>query len=139
MSQLPPFHLAIPVRELEKTRTFYKTILDCKEGRSSEIGVDLDCFGHQLVLHIADHQSQDNSNHVDGHDVPVPHFGVVLTMEEWKGLADRIKNHHMNFIMEPYIHFKWEPGDQATMFFKDPSGNALEFQAFQNLDQLLAK
>ncbi|HSI74462.1 MAG TPA: VOC family protein [Lunatimonas sp.] len=139
MSSLQPFHLAIPVRELQETRTFYNTILNCKEGRSSDRWVDLDFYGHQLVLHIADNVGEENSNPVDGHDVPVPHFGVVLTMDNWNELADRLKNHQVRFIIEPYLRFKGEVGEQATMFFKDPSGNALEFKAFKNLDQLFAR
>ena len=140
MNRLQPFHLAIPVRELQETRTFYNTTLNCKEGRSSEQWVDLDFFGHQLVLHITPFVSeQKDSNPVDGHDVPVPHFGVVLTMKDWNSLAERLKEHGMDFIIEPYVRFKGEPGEQATMFFKDPSGNALEFKAFENIDQLFAK
>ncbi|WP_158859821.1 VOC family protein [Lunatibacter salilacus] len=139
MSSLQPFHLAIPVRELQETRTFYNTILNCKEGRSSDRWVDLDFYGHQLVLHIADNVGEENSNPVDGHDVPVPHFGVVLTMDNWNKLADRLKNHQIKFIIEPYLRFKGEVGEQATMFFKDPSGNALEFKAFKNLDQLFVR
>lgn len=139
MSSLQPFHLAIPVRELQETRAFYNTILNCKEGRSSDRWVDLDFFGHQLVLHIADTISEENSNPVDGHDVPVPHFGVVLTMDNWNELAKRLKSHQVQFIIEPYLRFKGEVGEQATMFFKDPSGNALEFKAFKNMDQLFAK
>jgi uncharacterized protein len=139
MNSLQPFHLAIPVRELQETRTFYNTILNCSEGRSSDRWVDLDFFGHQLVLHIADTISEENSNPVDGHDVPVPHFGVVLTMDNWIALAERLKSHAIHFIIEPYLRFKGEVGEQATMFFKDPSGNALEFKAFKNLDQLFAK
>lgn len=139
MNSLQPFHLAIPVRELQETRTFYNTVLNCKEGRSSDRWVDLDFFGHQLVLHIADTVSEENSNPVDGHDVPVPHFGVVLTMDNWNELAERLKDHQTRFIIEPYLRFKGEVGEQATMFFKDPSGNALEFKAFKNIDQLFAK
>ena len=138
MSKLQPFHLAIPVKELDATRTFYNTTLNCQEGRSSDRWVDLDFYGHQLVLHIADHAGQDNHNSVDGHEVPIPHFGVVLTMEDWEDLADRLKKHGMQFIVDPYIRFKGEAGEQATMFFKDPSGNSLEFKAFQNIDQLFA-
>ena len=139
MSSLQPFHLAIPVRELEETRAFYNTTLNCKEGRSSDKWVDLDFYGHQLVLHIADQKNENQSNPVDGHEVPVPHFGVVLTMDDWNQLAERLKKQKIEFIIEPYIRFKGEPGEQATMFFKDPSGNALEFKAFQNIEQLFAK
>ncbi|MEO8820818.1 MAG: VOC family protein [Ginsengibacter sp.] len=139
MHHLQPFHLAIPVKELNETRRFYNTILNCEEGRSSDKWVDFNFYGHQLVLHIAEQQDKTNSNPVDGHDVPVPHFGVVLTMEDWNNLAERLKEQKIEFIIEPYIRFEGEPGEQATMFFKDPSGNALEFKAFQNLDQLFAK
>jgi extradiol dioxygenase family protein len=139
MTNVQPFHLAIPVKELQETRTFYNTILNCEEGRSSERWVDLDFFGHQLVLHIADTGGEKDSNPVDGHDVPVPHFGVVLTMDAWDELAERLKSQGVSFIIEPYIRFKGEVGEQATMFFKDPSGNALEFKAFKDIDQLFAK
>lgn len=139
MPQLRPFHLAIPVKELNETRSFYNTVLGCTEGRSSERWVDLDFYGHQLVLHIADNTNETKSNPVDGHDVPVPHFGVVLSMEDWNELAERLKKHEVKFIIEPYIRFEGEPGEQATMFFKDPSGNALEFKAFKDLGQLFAK
>ncbi len=139
MPQLRPFHLAIPVKELNETRNFYNTVLGCAEGRSSARWVDLDFYGHQLVLHIADNHQENKSNPVDGHDVPVPHFGVVLSLEDWNELADRLKKHQVKFIIEPYIRFEGEPGEQATMFFKDPSGNALEFKAFKDLGQLFAK
>jgi extradiol dioxygenase family protein len=138
MSQLRPFHLAIPVNDLKETRNFYTTVLGCKEGRSSNHWVDLDFFGHQLVLHMADKQQEQHSNPVDGHDVPVPHFGVVLTPDDWETLAERLKQHKVKFIIEPYTRFKGEPGEQSTLFFLDPSGNALEFKAFQNLNQLFA-
>jgi extradiol dioxygenase family protein len=138
MSQLRPFHLAIPVNDLKETRNFYTTVLGCKEGRSSNHWVDLDFFGHQLVLHMADKQQEQHSNPVDGHDVPVPHFGVVLTHDDWETLAERLKQHKVKFIIEPYTRFKGEPGEQSTLFFLDPSGNALEFKAFQNLNQLFA-
>lgn len=139
MTNVQPFHLAIPVKELQETRTFYNTILNCEEGRSSERWVDLDFFGHQLVLHIADNGGEMDSNPVDGHDVPVPHFGVVLTMDVWNELAERLKKQGVSFMIDPYIRFKGEVGEQATMFFKDPSGNALEFKAFKDIDQLFAK
>ncbi|MEO6812703.1 MAG: VOC family protein [Ginsengibacter sp.] len=139
MHGLQPFHLAIPVRELKETRRFYNTVLNCEEGRSSDKWVDLNFYGHQLVLHIAEIKEEVHSNPVDGHDVPVPHFGVVLAMDDWNHLAERLKMQKVEFVIEPYIRFKGEVGEQATMFFKDPSGNALEFKAFQNLDQLFAK
>jgi extradiol dioxygenase family protein len=139
MSDLQPFHLAIPVKELAETRHFYNTILKCTEGRSSEQWVDLDFFGHQLVLHISDQANQDHHNPVDGHEVPVPHFGVVLSMNDWQVLAKHLKDQGVSFVIEPYIRFKGLPGEQATMFFKDPSGNALEFKAFKDIGQLFAK
>ena len=139
MHGLQPFHLAIPVRELNETRRFYNTVLNCEEGRSSDKWVDLNFYGHQLVLHIAEIKEEVHSNPMDGHEVPVPHFGVVLTMDDWNLLAERLKMQKIEFVIEPYIRFKGEVGEQATMFFKDPSGNALEFKAFQNLDQLFAK
>ncbi|MCG8332008.1 MAG: VOC family protein [Chitinophagales bacterium] len=139
MNNIRPFHLAIPVKELDATRRFYNTVLNCREGRSSEQWVDLDFYGHQLVLHIAHREEEESHNPVDGHEVPVPHFGVVLTMEDWEELAERLKSHNIEFVIEPYIRFKGLPGEQATMFFKDPSGNALEFKAFKDLEQLFAK
>ena len=139
-NQLAPFHLAIPVKELKATRHFYNAILNCEEGRSSDHWVDLNFFGHQLVLHIAEIPADDpHHNPVDGHDVPVPHFGIVLSMDDWNKLADRLKKEGIAFIIAPYIRFQGQVGEQATMFFKDPSGNALEFKAFKNIDQLFAK
>ena len=140
MKTLQPFHLAIPVNNLEKNRTFYRGVLGCNEGRSSDHWVDFDFFGHQLVIHFKESkQEKEYSNPVDGHDVPVPHFGVVLEWQQWHDFADRLKEHDINFVIEPYIRFKGEVGEQATLFFKDPSGNALEFKAFKNMDQLFAK
>jgi extradiol dioxygenase family protein len=139
-NQLAPFHLAIPVKELKATRHFYNTILNCEEGRSSDHWVDLNFFGHQLVLHIAENPTDEpHHNPVDGHDVPVPHFGIVLSMDDWNELAERLKDKGITFIIAPYIRFQGQVGEQATMFFKDPSGNALEFKAFKNIDQLFAK
>jgi extradiol dioxygenase family protein len=135
-----PFHLAIPVTNLEICRTFYRDILQCKEGRSSKHWVDFNFFGHQLVIHQKENFNQQRiSNPVDGHDVPVPHFGVVLTWENWHSLADKLKTIHTNFIIEPTIRFKGEVGEQATMFFNDPENNALEFKAFKDIGQLFAK
>ena len=134
-----PFHLAIPVQNLEICRTFYRDILHCKEGRSDTHWVDFDFFGHQLVIHQKDDFiPQQISNPVDGHNVPVPHFGVVLSMEEWILLSQRLKKNSIKFIIEPTIRFKGKPGEQATLFFKDPEGNALEFKAFKNIEQLFA-
>ena len=141
MSPLRPFHIAFPVRDLEASRAFYGGVLGCPEGRSSDEWVDFDLFGHQIVAHVApipERQDSDHHNAVDGHDVPVPHFGVVLTLDDWRALADRVKAAGIEFVIEPYIRFEGEPGEQATMFFLDPSGNALEFKAFHDLSSLFA-
>ena len=136
---IQPFHLAIPVKNLEICRTFYRDILHCKEGRSDTHWVDFNFFGHQLVIHQKDSfEPQQISNPVDGHDVPVPHFGVVLKMNEWVKLSERLKDKNTQFIIEPTIRFKGKPGEQATLFFRDPEGNALEFKAFKDLGQLFA-
>ena len=137
---LQPFHLAIPVQDLEKCRAFYRDILQCEEGRSSDHWVDFNFFGHQLVIHQKKgFQPQRISNPVDGHDVPVPHFGVVLTREDWDQLAERLKANNTQFVIEPTIRFEGKTGEQATMFFNDPEGNALEFKAFKDMSQLFAK
>lgn len=137
-----PFHLAISVVDLEKCRLFYKEILDCSEGRSDTKWVDFNFFGHQLVIHqkpAAHSKEKQVSNPVDGRDVPVPHFGVVLDWDEWTALSERLKAKNIKFIIEPYIRFKGQVGEQATMFFLDPEDNALEFKAFKNIDQLFEK
>ena len=139
LNNLRPFHLALPVHNLEECRGFYRDILKMEEGRSGEKWVDFNFYGHQFVIHETGQKSNLKNNHVDGHGVPVPHFGVVLEMEDWKALAEALKKVKMDFIIEPYIRFKGEPGEQATMFFLDPSGNALEFKAFNNLESLFAK
>ncbi len=138
---LSPFHLAIPVDNLRTCRKFYGETLGCAEGRSSDQWVDFDFYGHQLVIHQMETAgaSDLDSNPVDGHDVPIPHFGVVLPWSSWEELASRLQGMNMSFIIEPYVRFQGQPGEQATMFFKDPAGNALEFKAFKNLDQLFAK
>ena len=134
-----PFHLAIPVQNLEICRAFYRDILQCKEGRSDTHWVDFNFFGHQLVIHQKDNfNPQQISNPVDGHDVPVPHFGVVLSMNDWHLLSQRLKKNGTKFIIEPTIRFKGKAGEQATLFFKDPEGNALEFKAFKDISQLFA-
>ena len=136
-----PFHLAIPVKDLKVMRAFYKDILGCSEGRSSEHWVDFNLFGHQLVIH----QKSDFkvpkplSNPVDGHDVPIPHFGVVLDWDVWTQLADNLKEKQVEFVIDPYIRFEGQVGEQATLFFLDPENNALEFKAFKNIDQLFEK
>lgn len=137
---LRPFHLAIPVYDLEKARLFYRDTLGLKEGRSSNHWVDFNFFGHQFVIHLKEKPSATDSsaNIVDGKEVPIPHFGVVLTMEDFQSFSQRLMDNNIDFIIAPYIRFKGEVGEQATMFFKDPSGNALEFKAFNNLDQLFA-
>ena len=137
---IQPFHLAIPVQNLEICRTFYRDILNCEEGRSTEDWVDFNFFGHQLVIHQKeDFKATRISNPVDGYDVPVPHFGVVLSWKDWHSLADRLKAVNMKFKIEPCIRFKGKVGEQATMFFTDPEENALEFKAFRDINQLFAK
>ena len=134
-----PFHLAIPVQNLEICRAFYRDILQCKEGRSDTHWVDFNFFGHQLVIHQKDNfNPQQISNPVDGHDVPVPHFGVVLSMNDWHSLSQRLEKNGTKFIIEPTIRIKGKAGEQATLFFKDPEGNALEFKAFKDISQLFA-
>jgi hypothetical protein len=134
-----PFHLAIPVHNLIIAREFYLKILGFVEGRSDEKWIDFNFYGHQLVIHDTGEKTTSNNNFVDGHGVPVPHFGVVLTMNKWQLLKERLKSKKINFIIEPYVRFQNLPGEQATMFFLDPSGNALEFKAFKNLDNLFKK
>ena len=135
-----PFHLAIPIKDLETCRVFYREVLGCEEGRSSQKWVDFNFFGHQFVIHEVDGLiTKSNSNPVDGKEVPVPHFGVVLKWEEWENLAEKLTNTSIDFVIEPYIRFKGGVGEQATMFFLDPEGNALEFKAFKDIDQIFAK
>ena len=139
MSSLNPFHLAIPVKEITETRYFYRDILGCEEGRSSEHWVDFNFFGHQLVLHIDSSKANIlNENSVDGKSVPVPHFGIVLDWDVFENFEKKISN-KVKFIIEPYIRFEGQAGEQKTMFFKDPSGNALEFKTFKNINQLFEK
>ena len=136
---LRPFHLAFPVHDLDAARSFYGDTLGCPEGRTADSWIDFDLFGHQIVAHLdPTAKPVAVSNPVDGHDVPVPHFGVVLTMDDWRALADRIKAAGVPFGIEPHIRFVGQPGEQATMFFLDPSGNALEFKAFADDAQLFA-
>ncbi|MGX5915458.1 VOC family protein [Aliidiomarina sp. Khilg15.8] len=135
-----PFHLAIPVDDLSKARSFYGDLMGCAEGRSADDWVDWDFFGHQLVTHVApDRILPPAHNAVDGHSVPVPHFGVVLSMADWQALADRLRAAKVEFVIEPYVRFEGQPGEQATMFFNDPAGNALEFKGFKDLNRLFAK
>ena len=134
------FHLAFPVKDLESSRQFYSEILGCKEGRSSEQWIDFNLFGHQIVAHLTPEASGiQHKNEVDADHVPVPHFGIVLPMDEFKSFADKLKNSGVEFIIEPKIRFQGEVGEQATMFFLDPSGNALEFKAFADFSQVFAK
>ncbi|GAA0734452.1 VOC family protein [Sphingomonas japonica] len=140
MSTLRPFHLAFPVHDLSAARAFYGGVLGCAEGRSSARWIDFDLFGHQIVAHLAETATRlAASNPVDGHAVPVPHFGVVLTMADWQALARRVEAVGIAFGIYPHIRFKGEIGEQATMFFCDPSGNALEFKAFADDAMLFAK
>ena len=137
---LRPFHLAFPVRDIAEARRFYGEVLGCAEGRSAADWVDFDFYGHQIVAHRVDTQGGDaGGNPVDGHDVPVPHFGVVLDMARWEALADRLRDAGVTFEIEPHVRFRGEPGEQATMFFRDPSGNAIEMKAFADLAALFAK
>ena len=138
-SMIRPFHLAISVSNLEKSRQFYKNILGCSVGRSSDKWIDFNFFKHQLVIHQSNNIQEQKYNSVDGHDVPIPHFGVILTMVDWKSLADRLKRYNIVFIIEPCIRFKGLAGEQATMFFSDPSGNSIEFKAFRDLEGELFK
>lgn len=137
---LTPFHLAIPVHDLAAARAFYGGLLGCAEGRSAAHWVDYDFFGHQLVCHVADGmRPAPVHNPVDGHAVPVPHFGVVLQLHDWHALADRLRAAGVHFVVEPHVRFAGQPGEQATLFLLDPSGNALEFKAFADIDvQLFA-
>ena len=141
MKKLQPFHLAIPVQNLEKCRVFYRDILQCKEGRSSESWVDFNFFGHQFVIHQKEgyEPKKGITNPVDGHDVPIPHFGVVLSWEDWIRLSEGLKAANTQFIIEPTIRFKGKVGEQATLFFNDPENNALEFKAFKDMSQVFAK
>lgn len=146
-NNLRPFHLAIPVHNLEECRRFYRDTLELPEGRSSDHWVDFDFFGHQLVIHLKEESTEvlatkkqkNSANPVDGKQVPIPHFGVVLDMESFRTFSEKLIKKNITFIIEPYIRFEGQVGEQATMFFKDPSGNALEFKAFHDLTQLFAK
>jgi uncharacterized protein len=141
--QLRPFHIAFPVDDLGAARHFYGTLLGCPEGRSAAEWIDFDLFGHQIVAHYkpasAPRSRGLGSNSVDGHDVPVPHFGVVLTQAQWKALAERVRGAGVTFVVEPHTRFEGQVGEQSTMFFLDPAGNALEFKAFADLGQLFAR
>ena len=137
---LRPFHLAFPVHDLAAARAFYGDLLGCTEGRSSEEWVDFDFHGHQIVAHLAPGTVADTAtNHVDGHGVPVPHFGLVLTMADWEALATRLEAANLDFVIAPTKRFRGKPGEQATMFFRDPSGNAIEMKAFADDAMLFAR
>lgn len=139
-AQMPPFHLAFPVHDLEAARRFYGGILGCPEGRSSAEWIDFNFYGHQIVTHLAPGEcGTQQLNAVDGHGVPVRHFGVVLSISQWESLAERLRIAGTTFVIEPYIRFKGEVGEQATMFFLDPSGNAIEIKAFADMRSLFAK
>lgn len=136
---LSPFHLAFPVHDLAAARAFYGGLLNCPEGRSSDEWIDFDFYGHQIVTHLApDACSPSTTNAVDGHGVPVPHFGLVMDMATWQNLANRLSG-KVDFVIAPYVRFKGQTGEQATMFFTDPSGNAIEIKAFADRSQLFAK
>jgi len=140
MSTLQPFHLAFPVDSLEQARAFYGTLLGCPEGRSAPDWVDFDFFGHQIVAHLSPGEAGHRSTSaVDGHAVPVRHFGVVLNLDQWEELAARLRAADTKFVIEPQVRFKGLVGEQATMFLLDPCGNALEFKAFKDIGQLFAK
>ena len=139
---LTPFHIAVQVRDIAEARRFYGNILGCSEGRSSPQWVDFNLYGHQFVCHLNPHLGADGKlashfNPVDGQGVPVPHCGVVLRPAQWAELAERVRHHNVDFVIEPYTRFKGQTGEQSTMFFLDPTGNALEFKAFQNFETQL--
>ncbi|WP_293293946.1 VOC family protein [Allomuricauda sp.] len=140
MQSISPFHVAVPVHNLEECRTFYRDVLGCEEGRSAEHWVDFNFFGHQFVIHYKPKSDEKtHTNPVDGKNVPVPHYGVVLPWDTFETFSKGLIEKGIEFVIEPYIRFKGEPGEQATMFFLDPAGNALEFKAFKDMGQLFAK
>ncbi len=137
---IPLFHLAFPVNDIAQARRFYGGLLGCPEGRSAPNWVDFDFYGHQIVAHLAPEETgARKTSAVDGHDVPVRHFGAILPMGEWERLARKLTDAGVSFIIEPHVRFKGEVGEQATMFFLDPSGNALEFKSFADMSQVFAK
>lgn len=140
MQKITPFHVAVPVHNLDECRTFYRDVLGCEEGRSAEQWVDFNFFGHQFVIHYKPKSKEEtHTNPVDGKNVPVPHYGVVLPWDTFQTFSKELIDKGIDFAIEPYIRFKGEPGEQATMFFLDPAGNALEFKAFKDMGQLFAK
>lgn len=137
---MSPFHLAFPVNDLAAARRFYGELLGCPEGRCSDEWIDFNFYGHQIVAHLApDQTGEARRNAVDGHGVPVRHFGIVLPMAEWQAMAERLKSAGTSFVIEPYVRFQGEAGEQATMFFMDPSGNAIEIKAFADISGLFAR
>lgn len=139
MTKLQPFHLAFPVDDLVVARKFYTEVLGCSTGRSSDHWIDFNLYGHQVVAHLAPEEAgKSNTNDVDGDNVPVRHFGIILEWGEWEKLSARLTEKDIQFIIEPHIRFKGEVGEQATMFFLDPSGNALEFKSFKDMEQVFA-
>jgi uncharacterized protein len=138
MNAIAPFHLAFPVHDLALAREFYGRLLGCSEGRSSDAWIDFNLFGHQIVAHLSPAHTADHHNPVDGRDVPVPHFGVVLDWSDFESLSARLREGGLKFVIEPHIRFAGQVGEQATMFFCDPSGNALEFKAFRDRSLLFA-
>jgi uncharacterized protein len=139
MPALTPFHLAFAVDDLEQSRRFYVDLLGCREGRRSARWIDLDLFGHQIVAHLSEQPRSTTQNPVDGHEVPVPHFGVILAWDDFELLAGRLRAAGVEFAIEPYLRFAGQPGEQMTMCFHDPSGNALEFKAFRDPAQIFAR
>ncbi|MDF0706713.1 VOC family protein [Flagellimonas okinawensis] len=140
MQKITPFHVAVPVHNLEECRTFYRDVLGCEEGRSDDHWVDFNFFGHQFVIHYKPKSEDDtHTNPVDGKNVPVPHYGVVLPWDTFQSFSKELIEKGIEFVIEPYIRFEGKPGEQATMFFLDPAGNALEFKAFKDMGQLFAK
>ncbi len=140
MTTLTPFHLAIPVHDLQQAEAFYGQLMGCSRGRSCDHWIDYDFFGHQLVCHLdPDYRLPKVANGVDGHQVPVPHFGVVLAMPQWHALREKLEQANSDFVIEPYVRFEGQVGEQATLFLQDPSGNALEFKAFKDIDGELFK
>ncbi|WPZ21175.1 VOC family protein [Sulfitobacter faviae] len=136
---LTPFHLAYNVRDLDETRAFYGDVLGCTEGRSTETWVDFSFFGHQISMHLGEPFKTEATGKVGEHMVPMPHLGVVLRMEDWKALAERLKGAEVDFVIEPSLRFEGEPGEQATMFFRDPSGNPIEVKGFADMDRVFAQ
>jgi len=137
---MSPFHLAFPVHDLAAARRFYGDLLGCAEGRSSDEWIDFNFYGHQIVAHLAPSLIEETQrNVVDGHDVPVRHFGIVLPMADWQAMAERLESAGTSFVIEPYVRFQGEAGEQATMFFTDPSGNAIEIKAFADISALFAR